>query len=79
MAQKKEVRLSDIAEKLKISTVTVSKALSNKDGVGDELRSQIIALAKDMGYKTKPASDSKGNITGNVGVIIPSKFFLVVV
>ena len=75
MAQKKEVRLSDIAEKLKISTVTVSKALSNKDGVGDELRSQIIALAKDMGYKTKPASDSKGNITGNVGVIIPSKFF----
>ena len=53
----------------------VSKALSNKDGVGDELRSQIIALAKDMGYKTKPASDSKGNITGNVGVIIPAKFF----
>lgn len=75
MAQKKEVRLSDIAEKLNISTVTVSKALSNKDGVGEELRTQIIALAKEMGYKSKPASDSKGNPTGNVGVIIPAKFF----
>ena len=75
MAQKKDVRLSDIAEKLGISTVTVSKALSNKDGVGEELRAQIIQLAKQMGYKTKPASDSNGNPTGNVGVIIPAKFF----
>ena len=75
MAQKKQVRLSDIADKLKISTVTVSKALSNKDGVGDELRTQIKELAKEMGYKTKPASDSFGNTTGNIGVIIPSKFF----
>ena len=75
MAQKKEVRLSDIAEKLNISTVTVSKALSNKDGVGEDLRTQIIQLAKEMGYKSKPASDSKGNPTGNIGVIIPAKFF----
>lgn len=75
MAQKKEVRLSDIAEKLNISTVTVSKALSKKEGVGEELRGQIIQLAKEMGYKTKPASDSNGNPTGNIGVIIPAKFF----
>ena len=75
MAQKKDVRLSDIAEKLNISTVTVSKALSNKDGVGEELRTQIIQLAKEMGYKIKPASDSNGNPTGNIGVIIPAKFF----
>ena len=49
MAQKKKVRLSDIAEKLKISTVTVSKALSNKEGVGDELRDQIKQIAEKMG------------------------------
>ena len=38
MEQKKKVRLSDIAKELNISTVTVSKAISNKEGVGDELR-----------------------------------------
>ena len=31
MKQKKQVRLSDIAEKLNISTVTVSKALSDNN------------------------------------------------
>ena len=45
MAQKKKVRLSDIADKLGISTVTVSKALSDKEGVGDELRLQIKEIA----------------------------------
>ena len=35
MAQKKKIRLSDIAAKLNISTVTVSKALADKEGVGE--------------------------------------------
>ena len=50
MAQKKKVRLSDIAEKLNISTVTVPKALADKDGVGDELRQQIKDIAERMGF-----------------------------
>ena len=49
MDKKKKVRLSDIAEKLNISTVTVSKALANKDGVGDDLRKQIKDMAEEMG------------------------------
>ena len=77
MAQKKKVRLSDIAEKLNISTVTVSKALSDKEGVGDELRQQIKDIAKSMGYKVK--STFSGNTgtatTGNIGILIPSRFF----
>ena len=48
MGQKKKVRLSDIAEQLHISTVTVSKALADKDGVGDELRQQIKKIAEKM-------------------------------
>ena len=74
MKQKKEVRLSDIAEKLKISTVTVSKALSNKDGVGDQLREEIKKLALEMGYKFKNTSAAK-NMTGNIGIVIPARFF----
>lgn len=76
MEQKKKVRLSDIAKKLNISTVTVSKALANKDGVGDDLRKQIKDLANEMGYKSKNNSGfSNGKITGNIGILIPSHFF----
>lgn len=76
MEQKKKIRLADIAEKLNISTVTVSKALSNKDGVGDDLRKQIKDLAEEMGYKTKSSqNNTNGKITGNIGILIPSRFF----
>ena len=77
MEQKKKVTLSDIAEKLNISVVTVSKALSNKEGVGDELRKQIKDLAAEMGYKQKKANNSNlsGKITGNIGILIPNRFF----
>lgn len=79
MNQKKKVRLSDIAKKLNISTVTVSKALSNKDGVGDELRKQIKNLAEEMGYQVKKTSSqgasSDSDSTGNIGILIPSHFF----
>ena len=37
----KAVRLADIAEKLNVSTVTVSKALSGLKGVSDEMREII--------------------------------------
>lgn len=73
MKQKKQVRLSDIAEKLNISTVTVSKALSDKDGVGDELREQIKELAVQMGYKFK--STANAGTTGNIGIVIPARYF----
>ena len=77
MAQKKRVRLSDIAEKLGISTVTVSKALSDKEGVGDELRQQIKEIAIQMDYQIKKTNISMANSsgTGNIGILIPSRFF----
>ena len=76
MERKKKVRLSDIAEKLNVSTVTVSKALSDKEGVGEELRKQIKELAAQMGYKIKKNSGAGNkNITGNIGILIPSRFF----
>ena len=76
MAQKKKVRLSDIAAKLNISTVTVSKALADKEGVGQSLRQQIKEIAQSMGYQTR-ITDAKGSSssTGNIGILIPSRFF----
>lgn len=78
MEQKKKVRLSDIADKLNVSTVTVSKALAGKEGVGEELRKQIKDLAGQMGYrfrKNGPNARGNGRVTGNIGILIPSKFF----
>ncbi len=78
MEQKKKVRLSDIADKLNVSTVTVSKALAGKEGVGEELRKQIKDLAGQMGYrfrKNGPNTRGNGRVTGNIGILIPSKFF----
>lgn len=50
---KNAVRMSDIAEKLGISVVTVSKALAGKDGVGESLRQKIEQTAAQMGYRPK--------------------------
>ena len=47
----KQVRMADIAAKLGISIVSVSKALAGKEGVGEEMRARILATAKEMGYQ----------------------------
>ncbi len=49
----KSVRMSDIAQRLGVSTVTVSKALAGKDGVSEELRAAIQQIAEQMGYQKK--------------------------
>ena len=42
---KKSVTMSDIAERLEVSTVTVSKALSGQKGVSEEIASIAGAVA----------------------------------
>lgn len=51
----KKVKQADIAKKLNVSIVTVSKALAGKEGVGKELRRKIIELAEEMGYNPSEA------------------------
>ncbi|MFR1501344.1 MAG: LacI family DNA-binding transcriptional regulator, partial [Ruminococcus sp.] len=57
----KLVRMSDIAQRLHISTVTVSKALSGKDGVSDALRLKIQQTAEQMGYQRKTIQAERSN------------------
>ncbi|MGV8981956.1 LacI family DNA-binding transcriptional regulator [Clostridium sp.] len=45
-----KVTISDIAFALDISAISVSRALSGKIGVGEELREIIMLKAKEMGY-----------------------------
>lgn len=70
----KPVRMADIAEKLDISVVSVSKALAGKSGVSDEMRAKIVALAKQMGYEgVRIYNEPAGG--GNIGVLVADRFF----
>ncbi len=72
---KKSVTMSDIAKRLKISNVTVSNALSDKDGVSEELREKIKQTAAEIGYKFTPGRKGDKQLKSeNIGVIIPERY-----
>lgn len=71
----KLIKLSDIAEVVGVSTVTVSKALSNKVGVSDEMRTRIKEVAEEMGYISKTTTKNNLYETNNIGVLIPARYF----
>lgn len=71
----KAVKLADIAERLGVSTVTVSKALSGQKGVSEELREKIKQLADEMGYKQPSAKRrEKNGKSYNIGVLISERW-----
>ncbi|MBO4749867.1 MAG: substrate-binding domain-containing protein [Lachnospiraceae bacterium] len=70
---KKAVTMSDIAKRLGVSTVSVSKALSGQKGVSEPVREQIIALAREMGYRSIHAtSEAEKETSYRIGVLVPS-------
>jgi LacI family transcriptional regulator/LacI family purine nucleotide synthesis repressor len=71
----KTVKMADIAKKVGVSVVTVSKALTGQKGVSESTRQQILRLADEMGYVQPSAairSETKGH---NIGIIIHDKYF----
>ncbi len=72
----KAVKLADIAEIMKVSKVTVSKALSDQKGVSEEMRKKIKKLAQEMGYKSPSAEKlSKARKSYNIGVLVSERYF----
>lgn len=73
----KSVRMSDIAEVMGVSTVTVSKALSGQKGVSEELRAKIKDKAEAMGYRTVSSlkqERAKRSASYTIGVIVADRF-----
>lgn len=71
----KSVKLADIAARLNVSTVTVSKALSDQKGVSEEMREKIKKLAQEMGYKSPSESKMRRDKKSyNIGVIISERY-----
>lgn len=72
----KAVKLADIAERVGVSSVTVSKALSGQKGVSEELREKIKKLAEEMGYRPPSAvRRERGQKGYNIGVLIAERYF----
>lgn len=68
------VRMADIAEKLGISIVSVSKGLSGKDGVSEEMRAKIFATAEEMGYVLPQPKKEEKAVSGNIGILVADRF-----
>lgn len=69
----KDVTMRDIARKLNLSAVSVSKAISGKEGVSDSVRDLILTTAAEMGYKYTTASKDR-SLHYNVGVMVAQTF-----
>ncbi|WIV17484.1 substrate-binding domain-containing protein [Paenibacillus polygoni] len=71
----KNITMRDIANQLGVSSVTVSKALNDKEGVSEELKERIKQLASELGYRVNMAAKTmREGLTYNIGVIIPERF-----
>lgn len=83
MRRRKKVTMGDIAEQIGVSVVTVSKALNGKEGVGPELRQQIVNTAEELGY-VMPSNSDLETVTAqmaekqtnlNIGILVGKSFF----
>lgn len=76
----KTVRMSDIAEKVGVSVVTVSKALSGQKGVSSEMRERITLLAQEMGYQSPGEMQSGQKVQSgqsyNIGVLVSEGYII---
>lgn len=65
--------MKDIADELDITVMSVSKALSGKDGVSEDLRTKILAKAEELGYKKTPNSSNDDGSSHNIGILIAER------
>lgn len=80
MKSKKRIRLEDIARELNVSAVSVSNALRNKKGVGEELRQRVKAKAEELGYQAAKSAENAAYAVQSpgktycIGIMIAEKY-----
>jgi len=68
----RRVTLSDVAEKVGVSSQTVSRALNNKPDVSEETRRQILRVARQLGYRPNAVARSlSAQQSHTLGIITP--------
>lgn len=69
---KKRVTVKDIAQRLGVSAMTVSRALNDQPRISDETREKVLQTARKMGYR--PDRVARGMVlqrTRLIGVVVP--------
>ena len=66
------ITVKDIARELNISAGTVSKALSGKKGVSDQMRGQVYNTARKLGYSINILAQGLARKPVNVRIVMPS-------
>jgi LacI family transcriptional regulator len=70
---RKKITINDIAEILRLTPATVSRALSDKKDIGEKTKSLVRSTAESMGYQVnKIASSLRSGRTKVIGVLIPT-------
>lgn len=79
MSLQKQITLSDIAEALNISKVTVSEALRNHPNIGEVIKRKVLQKAEQFGYVpdfiVRNLSSQQSNAIGLVVPKIAHHFF----
>lgn len=70
----KAVKMADIAKRLGVSTVTVSKALNGQKGVSEELRERIKEVADELGYRPPSAGKAGDRPSLTIGVLVSETY-----
>ena len=71
--KQRRTSLKDLADKLGVSIVTVSRALRNSHEVGEEMTQKVKKLAKELNYRPNPFAQSlRKEAPRVIGVIVPN-------
>ncbi len=71
-----KLRIKDIADRLGVSTATVSRALNNKPGVSDDMRKKVNELVSEIRFAPNMvARNLAGGRTGAVAFILHRQAF----
>lgn len=71
--RKGRIRLSDVARRVGVSAITVSRALSDPEKVSAELRQVILQAVDEMGYVPNLAARALASRhSGVIGVLVPA-------
>lgn len=73
MEENKDVTIYDIAERLKLATSTISRALKDHPSISEKTIKKVKMIAEEMGYVPNTlAAGLRGNKTQTIGVLIPT-------
>ncbi len=71
---RKSVTMGDVAKEMGVSTVSVSKALTGKEGVSDAVREMIIKKADEMGYRYTGSKKASTPDRHTIGIFVSEQF-----